>query len=258
MNIDLDGERQISNKVINVSPATTVPSDLQTKHLWPSGLTHPSFESVGGSCVNVKALAVPAQGDGATDDYEVIQGALDAHACVYLPRGLYLTSRTLQVHAGRALIGVAKHLTRITSLDVGLTAPPRHPNHLRVSDTAVLPVVEVLPTTATTSQQTAGGNHTFIFALSVSVWNTLNSTSALHFHADDGIYRQFHANRANRCGGQFFSLLFFIIFHCFSLCVHHFLLSFEQASTAPAATTPCASTTLSRVSTHAICLCLMS
>ena len=48
-----------------------------------------------------------------------------------------------QVHPGRALIGVAKHLTRITSVDGGL-AGGRHPNPLRPSADAVLPVVEVL------------------------------------------------------------------------------------------------------------------
>ena len=41
------------------------------------------------------------------------------------------------------MIGIAKHLTRITSMDAGL-APPRHPNPLRASTDTVLPVVEVL------------------------------------------------------------------------------------------------------------------
>ena len=94
-----------------------------------------------------------------------------------------------QVHPGRALIGIAKHLTRITSTDTGLRTP-RHPNPLRTSNKNVLPVVEVLPSTG---DPVGGGGkiqHTYVAFLSISVWNTLNTTSALHFHADDGIYRQ--------------------------------------------------------------------
>ena len=136
-------------------------------------------------------VATPALGDGATDDFHAIQGALDANECVFLPRGLYLTSRTLQVHPGRTLIGVAKHLTRITSMDAGLAAMPRHPNPLRDANTAVLPVVEVLPNTASSAEGGPKVKATFLAFISISVWNTLNSTSALHFHADDGIYRKF-------------------------------------------------------------------
>lgn len=196
----IDGVRQTSNKVVDIAPAASAPpADLQSRHLWPAGSSHPSFES--DDCVNVKALATPAHGDGATDDYQVLQGALDAHSCVFLPRGVYLTSRTLQVHPGRALVGVAKHLTRITSVHTGLTAPPRHPNPLRALDVAVLPVVEVLPTVSALGG--AVGTNTVLAFISISVWNTLNTTSALHFHADDGIYRQVHANRANRCGSLY-------------------------------------------------------
>lgn len=92
-----------------------------------------------------------------------------------------------QVHSGRALIGIAKHLTRITSVDSGLD-PPRHPNPLRAPGGSLLPVVEVLPST---NDPTDGNvQHTYVAFISISVWNTLNTTSALHFHADDGIYRQ--------------------------------------------------------------------
>lgn len=93
--IYINGVRQTSNEFPKKPPVFTgdpVPMDLQLRHLWPS--THPSFETA--SCINVKSLPQPAMGDGATDDYEVIQGALDSATCVFLPRGLYITSRTLQ------------------------------------------------------------------------------------------------------------------------------------------------------------------
>lgn len=93
----VNGVRQLSNKfphnrASTVSTGHPPPSDLQLRHLWPN--SHPSFQTT--SCTNVKSLPNPAKGDGTTDDYEVIQGALDSSSCVYLPRGLYVTSRTLQ------------------------------------------------------------------------------------------------------------------------------------------------------------------
>lgn len=94
-----------------------------------------------------------------------------------------------QVHPGRALIGIAKHLTRITSMDTGLRTP-RHPNPLRTTNDNVLPVVEVLPSAGDPVGGDGSIQHTYVAFISISVWNTLNTTSALHFHADDGIYRQ--------------------------------------------------------------------
>eukprot|EP01052_Picozoa_sp_SAG31_P031247 SAG31_NODE_3291_length_4457_cov_2.517439_3_plen_1058_part_00 len=194
----IDGVRQRSQKVLRIGNwPSPVPKTLISKHRWSIHRNPPSFESP--KCVNAKHIG--AQGDGWSDDYDVIQNALDTNECVYLPRGLYLTSRTLQVRAGCALVGVARHLTRITSMDVGLLGPPRHRNHLRDSEAKVLPVVEVLPTDR--ANKTAAARTTTLAFLSISVWNHLDSTSALHFHADHGIYRQLHANRANRCGGLY-------------------------------------------------------
>ena len=193
----IDGVRQSSQKLLRIGGWQPVPADLIAKHRWPSLLDPPSFESP--QCVNVKTLG--AKGNGWTDDYEVIQNALDANECVYLPRGLYLTSRTLQVRAGRAMVGVARHLTRVTSMDAGLVGPPRHPNHLRDPESKVLPVVEVLPTDRTNT--IAANQITTVAYFSISIWNHLDTTSALHIHADNAIYRQMHANRANRCGSLY-------------------------------------------------------
>eukprot|EP01047_Picozoa_sp_COSAG01_P029115 COSAG01_NODE_1987_length_8707_cov_2.906366_11_plen_1138_part_00 len=217
----IDGVRQPTATLYSASPfpwgsngrpnRSFVPADLVSKHRWPAGWDSPSFESE--DCVNVRKLPQnPAQGDGATDDYKAIQDALDKNHCVYLPRGLYLTSRTLQVHSGRAMVGVARHLTRITSMDTGLVGPPRHRNFLRPMDSGdrteqlqPQPVVEMLPSAVNTSTAKAvtHSGSTFLSFLSISVWNTLNTTSALHWYADNGIYRQLHANRANRCGSLY-------------------------------------------------------
>lgn len=58
--------------------------------------------------VNVKDFG--AVGDGATDDYEAIQAALDSVGNagggeVYFPKGTYLTSRTLRIHSNTSIRG---------------------------------------------------------------------------------------------------------------------------------------------------------
>ena len=205
----VDGARQKARRIVKTSampPASAPPLDLVSRHRWPAAAeaSSPSFESA--RCVNAKKNG--AKGDGATDDYAALQALLDSELCVYLPRGLYLTSCTLQVHAGRALVGVARHLTRIASMDAGLSGPPRHPNRLRpfeskrgASAGAILPVLEVLPAAqGDDATEAAKAATTYVAFLSVSIWNSINSTSAMHWHASNGVYRQLHANRANRCG----------------------------------------------------------
>ena len=44
------------------------------------------------------------------------------------------------------------------------------------------------------------GKPSVLAFLSISIWNHLDDTSALHWYADEGVYRQAHTNRANRCG----------------------------------------------------------
>lgn len=58
--------------------------------------------------VNVKDFG--AVGDGATDDYEAIQNALDSVGNagggeVYFPKGTYLTSKTLRIHSNTSIRG---------------------------------------------------------------------------------------------------------------------------------------------------------
>ena len=95
---------------------------------------------------------------------------------VLLPRGVYATSRTLRVPSGVAVVGVAKHLSRIVPVSLDGT-DPLLPAQSRFKSTrsgnsdqsAVLPVME-----------TVGANVTLAF-LSIGVWNAENTTSAIHW-----------------------------------------------------------------------------
>jgi hypothetical protein len=67
--------------------------------------------------------------------------------------------------------------------------------------TSVLPVV--MATASAPADGYADNNTntlTVLAFIGITVWNNLANTSALHWHAHGGVYRQVHANRANRCG----------------------------------------------------------
>ena len=59
----------------------------------------------------------------------------------------------------------------------------------------------LLEASAPEAGQISGANSLTVLAfMGITVWNSLSNVSALHWHAAGGVYRQFHANRANQCG----------------------------------------------------------
>ncbi|MGX7132344.1 BppU family phage baseplate upper protein [Enterococcus songbeiensis] len=65
--------------------------------------------------INVKTLG--ATGDGVTDDWQIIQDALNTYKYVILPSGNYAISKPLNLRQGQALVGVSE-----TVRDYGQTA----------------------------------------------------------------------------------------------------------------------------------------
>ena len=81
------------------------PEDLLTKHDWPESL--PNWDDPG--VANVKEAPYSARGDGATDDADAIQRALDENRDVFLPAGHYRISRPLRLRADSRLFGIGVH-----------------------------------------------------------------------------------------------------------------------------------------------------
>ena len=157
--------------VASLLPAgATAPSELVTAHQWPEDL--PSWQSP--DCINARRPPHRVAGDGKTDDWAGIQALLDAHRCVFLPRGVYLVSRTLQVMPGGALIGLAKHLTRLVAADGGL-GQARHPSP---GSPTVRAVVEMLPGRSPVAR---GSTLAFI---SLTAMNNHSNTSGHHVSTD--------------------------------------------------------------------------
>lgn len=78
------------------------------------------------SWVNLRDLG--AKGDGATDDTEALQTAIEKHRAIYLPSGVYVTHDTLKLKPDTVLIGLHPGATQIilpdgTSAYQGVGAP---------------------------------------------------------------------------------------------------------------------------------------
>ncbi|MFC1582541.1 glycosyl hydrolase family 28-related protein [Planctomycetota bacterium] len=103
----------------NLLPPSTAsaapPRDLQTRHVWK--WEFPSFNS--GNAVNVKDAPYKAKGDGFADDTEALQKAIDKNEIVFLPKGIYRVTRTIELKPETKLVGIAKHLSLIAVTDAG-------------------------------------------------------------------------------------------------------------------------------------------
>jgi sugar lactone lactonase YvrE len=65
--------------------------------------------------VNVRSLG--AKGDGQTDDTDALLAAIDKHAVLFFPSGIYRVSRPLALEPDTALIGLNPATTQISLLD---------------------------------------------------------------------------------------------------------------------------------------------
>jgi hypothetical protein len=117
----VDGQRvpRVSETETDARP----PSDLQSRHLWSPQF--PSFESPG--AVNVRSAPYDARGDGRADDTAAIQLAIDENEIVFLPKGCYRLTRTLELRPRTKLIGVGQHLSLLVASGADGFADPQQP-----------------------------------------------------------------------------------------------------------------------------------
>jgi hypothetical protein len=98
----LNGRRQrepLVNAERDLAPRMAV---SRRRHEWLRGL--PLNRTAGAA--NVRSPAYGAKGDGETDDTVAIQNALNANETVFLPKGVYRTSRPLRLRSDNKLIGL--------------------------------------------------------------------------------------------------------------------------------------------------------
>ncbi len=121
----LDGQEQTA-PLLQAGPAATPPADLLTRHRFPR---QPGWFSAG--TANVRTAPWNAAGDGRQDDTAAIQGAIDAHDVVFLPKGVYRISRPLRLRANTTLFGVTNLFSVLTPLPgAPAFSDPGHPQPL--------------------------------------------------------------------------------------------------------------------------------
>ncbi|MEN9402576.1 MAG: hypothetical protein RL091_1279, partial [Verrucomicrobiota bacterium] len=121
----IDGQERAA-PLLQVGPATAPPAELLTRHRFPAP---PDWFSA--DTANVRAAPWNAAGDGLQDDTAAIQGAIDAHDAVFLPKGIYRISRPLRLRAGTKLLGLTNLTSVITPLPgAPAFADPGHPQPL--------------------------------------------------------------------------------------------------------------------------------
>jgi hypothetical protein len=121
------------DRLLEITPDRAPPAGLQTQHLWAA--TFPSFESPGAA--NVKDASYGAKGDGRTDDTSAIQRAIDEHEIVFLPKGCYLLTRTLELKPQTKLVGVGQTISLLVPAKSGAFADAKIPAPMvRTADSA--------------------------------------------------------------------------------------------------------------------------
>jgi len=112
----------------SIEPITEPPpSDLQSRHLWPSEM--PWYGESG--VISVKDEAFGAIGDGVTDDTQALQTAIDAGGDVFIPKGVYKISSPLILGSNVNLFGVGNSYSVLSPItDAPAFADPSNPSPL--------------------------------------------------------------------------------------------------------------------------------
>lgn len=182
MDLWLDDRRQPSPVLVNASSGGVVTApDFVAQHLWDEA-AFPSFDLPGGDMVNVKDAPYLAKGDGAADDADAIQRAIDSGAgVVLLPKGLYRISRTLVLGRATKLIGVARTISVLMAMGDGLSGDEAAPQ----------PLLRV----------PASGEHVVVAYLTGVTWEHLGGVYGVQWdnHNHSSTWRQNYFYRITEC-----------------------------------------------------------
>lgn len=179
----VDGVK-LSDAIVDTSSSPGPPANnIQSQHLWAREF--PTWESQG-ACF---ATDFGAKGDLVSDDTKALQAMLGNASCqiCVLSKGYYAVSSTITVPTGKALVGVARIYSNIVP-------------HLSVT-----PIDATKP--AWPLLETRGANVT-VAALSVLSWKHMNTTFALRWGAESGVWRRAHINRVDVDPGRFATALY--------------------------------------------------
>ncbi len=103
----IDGKRQTHDVLVSGMDDVAPPADLQSRHVWTD---YPAWD--GAAVVSICEPPYSAKGDGKTDDTAALQKAIDEHDFVFIPKGTFAVTRTIQLRPHTKLYGI-RHLSLI-------------------------------------------------------------------------------------------------------------------------------------------------
>lgn len=190
MPIYMDGRKLPDSMLANVTAPSQAPSAMLTSaHVWDER-AFPTWDLLapehGGGSEMLNARTYGAVGDGATDDTAAIQRAIDAAATarhfVFLPKGFYRLSRSLNLTEGcRGLVGAARSLSVLMPMSDGLRGMGRAP----------APLLYVPPSSATV----------VLTLLTLVVWEHSAAVFAFEWRNANprSVYRSAYSYRITEC-----------------------------------------------------------
>jgi len=98
----IDGQPTISDVVVLGRDEEPPPSDLQSRHIWYCS----DLELA--TAANIRKAPYNAVGSVGVDDYEALQSAIDENEIVFIPKGVFYTSKTLKLRPDTKLIGIGQ------------------------------------------------------------------------------------------------------------------------------------------------------
>ena len=194
-----------------LAPTDTDADAVLAAHSWGDNAAFPTHAKAG--AVNVRGAQYGALGDGVHDDTTALQKAVDAVAVspdslfVFLPRGVYKTSRTVLVPRGVRVVGLARHLTSIVSSDQAF-APHVDDHQLPLPGARDSPPILLFADHRRGVSPVNGGSmETALFGLTLVVpsFNNHSNASMVAFRAGAAVgkfnsFRQMWTTRIPMCG----------------------------------------------------------
>jgi hypothetical protein len=191
----IDGIRYPNRSIVNISsvPVAAPPAGLLigrqpwSEARFPSATAAVALGDVVAVAAAVDAVVVcGAKGDGVSDDTKALQGCLDAHEAVLLPKGLYRISQTLSMRPNTALVGISQTHSVIAPVSGGFVTD--NASNMTGSNGNFAPLIRTASI----------GNTTLAFVGLVSWWH-LPSIYTLDWRARGGLWRSNYETRVCEC-----------------------------------------------------------
>jgi hypothetical protein len=189
----VDGQSHQGANMSNISSQlVATPPDVIGRHVPSERWNEKTFPSLERTETANGVRDCHATGDGVTDDTAALQSCLDTHLEVFLPKGLYRISKTLQMQPGGALVGLSQTHSVIAPMTTGFAAAAAA--SASSSSSASAAADEPVPLL-----RTQPGSSVTVAFLGLVTWWHVPSVFTLEWRSTQGIWRSNYESRVCEC-----------------------------------------------------------